>query len=130
MSFVKVCSAADIARGGALSFQGGPEPIAVFNVEGRFYATQDRCPHAHWPLSDSYVSGAVVECALHNARFCIRSGKRLSPPACRPLRTYAVKLEGGFVYVDIESGACEEREGAGAAVSELERLAGGGDALA
>ena len=114
MSFMKACSVTDVDPGGAKQFTGGPEPIAVFNVDGRFFATQDSCPHGRWSLSESYVKGDTVECALHNGCFSIRSGKRLGPPVSRPLRTYAVRVEAGFVYVDVASGAHELRPGAAA----------------
>lgn len=114
MSFLKVCNAADVGPGGAVQVAGSAEMLAVFNVNGRFFATQDRCPHGQWPLSESYVDGDVVECALHNGRFSISSGKRLSPPVCRALRTYEVKVEAGVVYVDVDSGAHQPRQGASA----------------
>lgn len=112
MNFVKACDAADVQPGGAVLTDRGDEPIAVFNVGGRFYATQDRCPHGQWSLSDSYVTGDTVECALHNGRFSISSGKRLSPPVCRALRTYVVKVEAGAVFVDVNSAGYELRTGA------------------
>lgn len=112
MSFVKACNVDDVPPGAAVQVVAVPEALAVFNVNGRFFATQDRCPHGQWPLSESYIDGDVVECALHNGRFSISSGKRLSPPVCRALRTFDVRVEAGVVYVDVESGAHELRTGA------------------
>ncbi|MEP7244080.1 MAG: non-heme iron oxygenase ferredoxin subunit [Gammaproteobacteria bacterium] len=112
MNFVTACNVADVQPGSSVQATGGSEPIAVFNVNGRFFATQDRCPHGQWSLAESYLVGDTVECALHNGRFSVSSGKRLSPPVCRALRTYAVKVEAGLVYVDVDSGAYELRAGA------------------
>lgn len=118
MNFVKACNVADVQPGGVVQASGGSELIAVFNVNGRFFATQDSCPHGQWPLSESYVDGDTVECALHNGRFSICSGKRLSPPVCRALRTYVVRVEAGIVYVDVDSGAYELRPGAADELAE------------
>ena len=113
MTLMKVCDVTELVPGAVRRFDGGAEPIAVFNVDGRFFATQDRCPHGNWPLSDSYVKGDTVECSLHNGCFSIRTGRRLSPPVARALQTYAVAVRDGEVYVDVDSGAFEPREGAG-----------------
>jgi len=110
--FLRACSVGEVALGGVKLFEGGAERIAIFHVGGRMYATQDACPHGQWSLSESHVDGEVVECALHNGRFSICSGKRLGPPVSRPLRTYAVRVEEGAVWVDVDSGAAEPRPGA------------------
>jgi biphenyl 2,3-dioxygenase ferredoxin component len=112
VNFVTACNVADLKPGSSLGFAGAGATIAIFNVDGRIFATQDSCPHGQWSLSDSYVSGDTIECALHGGRFSISSGKRLGPPVCRALRTYAVKIEGESVLVDVDSGAYELRPGA------------------
>ena len=112
MNFVSACDIAELQPGTAMRVMAGDVPIALFNVDGRFFATQDRCPHGQWPLSESHVSGDMVECALHGAQFSLITGKRLSPPVCRSLMTYAVKVEGGRVWIDADSGAYESRAGA------------------
>jgi nitrite reductase/ring-hydroxylating ferredoxin subunit len=117
MTLMKVCNMSELEPGTVRRFDGGAEAIAVFNIEGRYYATQDRCPHGNWPLSDSYIKGDTIECALHNGCFSIRTGKRLGPPVSRPLRTYAVAIQDDAVLVDIDSGAFEAREGASGGVA-------------
>ena len=115
---MKVCAVEELEPGAARRLEGGAEAIAVFNVDGLYFATQDRCPHGNWPLSDSYVKGDTVECALHNGCFSIRTGKRLTPPVSRPLRTFAVVVQDGVVCVDVDSGAFETRVGASAAAPQ------------
>jgi nitrite reductase/ring-hydroxylating ferredoxin subunit len=88
-----------------LRFEGGPEPILVCNVDGEFFATQDTCTHADWPLSDGYLDGATVECTLHWAKFCVRTGKVEAIPACQALRTFEVRVDGDDIFVDLDSGA-------------------------
>ena len=101
MAWKKVCRTDEIAEGAALQIKGDP-PIAVFHVGSEFFATDDTCTHAKFSLADGYVEGAEVVCALHEARFCLRTGRVLSPPAMVPLRTYSVRIESGEVFIEVE----------------------------
>lgn len=78
----------------------GEEPIAVFNIEGELFAVSDTCTHAEASLSEGFVDGAVVECPFHFARFCLRTGRALSLPATQALRTHAVVVRDGIVWVE------------------------------
>ncbi|MGV8873532.1 MAG: bifunctional 3-phenylpropionate/cinnamic acid dioxygenase ferredoxin subunit [Rhodococcus sp. (in: high G+C Gram-positive bacteria)] len=78
-------------------------PVAVWTVDGQHYATDDTCTHEDFSLAEGYIDGCEVECALHWAKFDVRTGEALNPPACNPLRTYPVKVTGGVVYVDLSS---------------------------
>jgi nitrite reductase/ring-hydroxylating ferredoxin subunit len=101
MAWKKVCRTNEIAHGCALQIKGD-NPIAVFHVGNEFFATDDTCTHAKFSLAEGYIEGEEVVCALHEARFCLRTGRVLSPPAFVPLRTYPVCVEGGEVFVEIE----------------------------
>jgi 3-phenylpropionate/trans-cinnamate dioxygenase ferredoxin component len=74
-------------------------PIAVFNVDGVFYAVDDTCTHQETSLSEGWLEGCEIECPLHTARFDLRTGRPSSPPATRALRTHQVRVEDGIVYV-------------------------------
>ncbi|WP_432842215.1 non-heme iron oxygenase ferredoxin subunit [Dactylosporangium sp. CA-092794] len=76
-------------------------PVAVFNVDGEYFAIDDTCTHDQSSLADGYIDGDVVECAWHFAKFSIRTGVVLSPPATRPVCAYRVQLRGDDVMVDI-----------------------------
>lgn len=78
-------------------------PVAVWNVDGELYATDDTCTHEDFSLADGYLDGCQVECALHWAKFDVRTGQALNLPACFPLRTYPVRVTDGVVYVDLSS---------------------------
>jgi nitrite reductase/ring-hydroxylating ferredoxin subunit len=78
-------------------------PVALFNLDGEFYAVDDTCSHAESSLAEGYVEDGTVECILHFARFCIKTGAALSAPAVDPVRTYPVKVEDGTVWVDLSS---------------------------
>ena len=76
-------------------------PLAIFNVDGEYLCTSDTCTHEASSLSDGYVEGDTAECAFHFARFSLRTGAVLCPPAIMPLKTFPVKVEDGKIYVDI-----------------------------
>jgi nitrite reductase/ring-hydroxylating ferredoxin subunit len=102
MAFVKVARVSDVAPGVGLRVDLGDEAIAIFNLDGEFYAIGDVCTHEETSLADGDVFGDVVECPLHGAEFDIKSGKALSLPAVLPVPTYAVRVEGDDILVDPE----------------------------
>ena len=105
MSFQKVCDFSEVPEGDALKVERNGAEIAIFNVDGELFATQDRCTHGDWSLSEGgYLEGDEVECSLHMGRFCVRSGKVKSAPACEPLKIYSLKVAEGEVFLDFESG--------------------------
>ena len=79
----------------------GRKEIALYNLGGEFYATDDVCTHAYASMSDGYVEGDQIECPLHGACFEIKTGKALTPPANRDLATYPVKIEGDTILVGV-----------------------------
>ena len=101
MAFVRVCSLADLPPGRMLRTDAGPDPVLVVNVDGRCFAVDDTCTHSNFSLAEGELDGDVVVCPLHDARFCVRDGAVLSPPAPEPLRVHAVKIEGDDVLVDL-----------------------------
>jgi len=101
MSFVRVCDVADVPTDEGLRITvEGVEPIALFNVNGEFFAVQDTCTHGQWSLSEGFVEDYQVECTLHLARFCLRTGAVCAPPATAPLKTFAVRVDGSDVLID------------------------------
>ncbi len=74
--------------------------IAVFNVEGMFYALEDVCTHDGAELTGGPVEGDQVVCPRHGARFCIRTGEALTAPAYEPTATFPVRItDEGMVQV-------------------------------
>lgn len=78
--------------------------VAVYNVKGKFYATENICTHAFAFLSEGIVIGDVIECPVHQGRFHIPTGKPKGAPVSVALDTYATKVENGKVYVRLEDG--------------------------
>jgi 3-phenylpropionate/trans-cinnamate dioxygenase ferredoxin component len=80
-------------------------PVAVFRLDDGFFAIDDTCTHALSSLSEGYIEDGTVECEFHFAKFDIRSGKALTPPAVTPLGSYPVAVRDGIVYVDLRGRA-------------------------
>ncbi len=76
-------------------------PVIVVRCGSELYAVEDRCTHDGEPLGGAEVESCEVICPRHGARFCLRTGEAMTPPAYEPLRTYRVREEGGRVMVEI-----------------------------
>ena len=75
--------------------------IAVFNLDGQFYAIEDVCTHDGGPLVEGkIVNGHEVECPRHGARFDIRTGQALSLPAFMPTTAYEVHTQGQDLLIE------------------------------
>jgi carbazole 1,9a-dioxygenase ferredoxin component len=98
-----VCETGDVAHGCAkrVELEGLP-PLAVFNVDGEFYVTDDTCTHGDASLCEGDVEGGIVECPFHQGAFDVRTGKVISAPCSIPLKTYDVTITNGTVAVEIE----------------------------
>ncbi len=76
--------------------------VAVFNVDGQFYVTDDACTHGPGSLSEGFIDGDVVECNFHNGQFDIKTGEIVSPPCMIPVKTYPTTVEGGTVFIEVD----------------------------
>ncbi|PXW16438.1 3-phenylpropionate/cinnamic acid dioxygenase ferredoxin subunit [Paraburkholderia caballeronis] len=102
MAHLFVCQDDALSDGEAIKVDGPSEAIAVFRVGGELFALNDRCSHGNASMSDGYVEDdGTVECPLHAARFCLKTGAALCQPATEPLKTYPIVLLDGAVYVDV-----------------------------
>ncbi|MFZ2163786.1 MAG: non-heme iron oxygenase ferredoxin subunit [Sideroxyarcus sp.] len=73
--------------------------VAVFNLGGEYFAIQDICTHDGGELANGKLEGDVIICPRHGARFSIRTGAVLGPPAYEDVRTYPVRVADGRVQV-------------------------------
>ena len=94
--------AGDLAPGEARRVEGDHPPLAVYNVDGEFFALDDTCSHENFALTEGWIDGDVVECALHMAKFCIRTGKALCLPANRDIARHAVEIVDGELWIVTE----------------------------
>lgn len=93
-----MCPETDLSPGDARVVDARP-PIAVFNVNGDLYATDDTCTHEKSSLAEGFLEGDIVECAFHFARFCVRTGEALTPPATVDLAVHRVTVRDGMICV-------------------------------
>ncbi len=75
--------------------------IAVYQIKEGYFATDGLCSHEQADMTNGYVEGDFVECPKHNARFSIITGEALRRPACDGIKTYAVKIEKGCIYLQL-----------------------------
>lgn len=101
MSKVKVSKVSDVDDGELKKVMVGDEPVALFKVEGKFYATSNICTHEECHLDENHLMhGDVVECTCHGSQFDVKTGSNVLPPSAEPLKTYSVSVEGEDVYID------------------------------
>jgi nitrite reductase/ring-hydroxylating ferredoxin subunit len=107
-NIVRVCAQSEIAPDSVKAFEVGDKRLAVFNITGRFYVTDDECTHASASLADGMLDGEVIECAVHMGAFHVPTGEVKSPPCEMALRTYKVMLQGEDVLIDLDRDAAGE----------------------
>ena len=100
--WVRVAARGDLAEGEVLGVETAGHSIALYDADGTLYATDNICTHAYACLSDGWLDGEVIECPLHAARFDIRTGKALDPPATEDLKTYPVRVVGEEIQVRLD----------------------------
>jgi nitrite reductase/ring-hydroxylating ferredoxin subunit len=103
----KVCPVQDLKPGRAASVSLYARPYAVFNVDGKLYGMDGGCAHMKANLAAGQLYGNIVECAMHGWEYDVTTGECLTIPEIR-LRTFPVKIEGDFVWIDIEKPADDE----------------------
>jgi len=101
---------ASIPRNGHASFEAAGRFVAVYDVQGELYAIEDVCTHDGEPLADAPVEpasaddlasgamGPVVICPRHGARFCLKSGAVLCPPAYEPVTCFPTRVTAGELW--------------------------------
>jgi len=99
--FQKVASASEIAPGETKAIEVGGASVALYNVDGAFFATNNVCSHDEAYLAEGWLEDDVIICPAHGAEFCVRDGQALSLPATEPVATYPVRVEGDDIYVAV-----------------------------
>lgn len=97
--WIDVVEASDLAPGTWRSVDVDGTEVAVFNLDGAYYAIEDVCTHDGGILTGGAIEGDVIVCPRHGARFSIRTGAVLSPPAYEDVPTFPVRVNGGIVQV-------------------------------
>jgi len=104
LDFVKVTTRSELPPGGKMLAEVDGRAIALFNVDGLFYAIDDVCTHDGGPLAEGDFEDHEIRCPRHGARFDVRTGRALCLPAVEPVATHRVELRGEDVYVAVDDG--------------------------
>ena len=99
--FVKVASTNEIAPGQCRLVTVNGTDIVLFNVDGNFFALSNACTHEEGPLAEGEIAGHEVTCPWHGAKFDIRTGEVLGPPAYDAVVRYDVRVTGGDIEVAV-----------------------------
>jgi 3-phenylpropionate/trans-cinnamate dioxygenase ferredoxin component len=102
-AWVEACGAGDIDEEDVIRFDHAGRTYAIYrSPENTYFATDGLCTHERVHLADGLVIEHIIECPKHNGRFDYRTGAAKGAPVCVALRTYAVKVEAGRVYIELE----------------------------
>jgi 3-phenylpropionate/trans-cinnamate dioxygenase ferredoxin component len=99
--FVKVAKTDEINSGQARLIEVKDKQIAVFNINGEFFAIDNTCNHEEASLAEGEISGHEVTCPLHGAKFDVRTGEVLGPPAYDDVGSYTVRVVGNDIEIDV-----------------------------
>lgn len=101
---VRLCDAASVPQAEPYKVEFTDRPaIAVYNVEGKYYATDDRCSHGEASLSEGIQEAFHILCPFHMGGFDIRTGLATAAPCHIPIRAYDVMEKDGVLYLDLNN---------------------------
>ncbi len=100
--FVQVATVAELPPGSKKVVEVDGALIVIVNVDGEFFAVEDRCTHDGGPLGNGELDGHELICPRHGARFDVRTGDALTLPAFQAVPVYAVQVDGERILVDID----------------------------
>lgn len=95
--WIDVCGRDDMLPGEFKVVWDEDTPIAVYNIDGMFYAIEDTCTHDGGDLAGGEIHGFEVECPRHGARFDVRSGEVTHAPATEPIASFPVREQNGRI---------------------------------
>ena len=99
MKWIDAGPTADLHDGEAISIPVGRRVVAVVRSGDEYFAIEDICTHDGAELTGGDVEGTEIICPRHGARFCLRTGQALSPPAYEPVRVFETKITDGRLWV-------------------------------
>jgi 3-phenylpropionate/trans-cinnamate dioxygenase ferredoxin subunit len=91
-----------LAPGEHLLIEIDGDEVALFHVDGEYFAIQDVCSHDGTEIASGQLEGCEIVCPRHGARFCLKTGKVLAPPAYEDITTYPVRLRAGRIEISNE----------------------------
>jgi nitrite reductase (NADH) small subunit len=98
--WVRVVGTGEIAPGEGRVVEAAGRTLAVFNVDGTYYAIDNTCSHRGGPLGDGDLDGTVVTCPWHAWRWDVTSGANVNNPAVR-VACFPARVQDGAVFVHV-----------------------------
>jgi 3-phenylpropionate/trans-cinnamate dioxygenase ferredoxin subunit len=99
--YVRIAETKDIPKDKMRVFKVNDREILIVNVEDKFYAFKNRCPHMGYPLYFGSLEGKLLTCGFHYAKFDVRTGKSLGPVTHSPLKTFKIKIQNSSILVEL-----------------------------
>lgn len=100
--WIRACATDDIDTEDLIRFDHAGATYAIYHSpEGGFFATAGLCTHEKVHLSDGLVMGHLIECPKHNGQFDYRTGEAKRAPVCVNLKTFATRVEGDDVFIEV-----------------------------
>jgi naphthalene 1,2-dioxygenase ferredoxin component len=100
--WTKAASRGHLGEGDVLGVVIGGKEIALYDLDGTLYATDDICTHAYAKLSDGWLDKGEIECPLHAGRFDVKTGNVTAPPCTDDLKTYPVRVVGDEIQIKLD----------------------------
>ena len=97
--WIDVAPAGSLANGEHVVVDVDGVDVAVFMIDGHYYAVEDACTHDGAEIASGRLDGCEIICPRHGARFCLKTGKVLSPPAYEDLVTFSTRVQDGRIQV-------------------------------
>ena len=92
----------DLGDGETRSLAVGRRMVAVARSGDEYFAIEDVCTHDGAELTGGEIEGAEIVCPRHGARFCLRTGEALTPPAYEPVRVFATRIDDGRLWINAD----------------------------
>ena len=100
-NFVRVAGTSDLKPGENKVVNANGTEVALFNVDGEFFALGNTCPHRGGPLGEGFLEGEIVTCPWHGWQFNVKSGQNEVMPMHK-VPSYKVKVEGNDILVAVD----------------------------
>lgn len=98
--FTPVAPVTTIKKGTAKPFTIDGQDILIANIDGEFFAIEDRCSHEDSRLSLGCLKGELIDCTLHGSRFNVKTGLPTEEPAVDAVRTFKLKINHDVIEIE------------------------------
>src|SRR5690242_8042887 len=100
-NWIRIAAETELAPGQCGEYVAGDRMVALFNVDGKYFALDGICPHQGGPLGKGHLSGCIVTCPWHGFQFDVTSGQHQTSASLRQ-PSFPTKVEGDAIFIEIE----------------------------